>query len=104
MARRNLFGETPRQVRERDLEVLSDLEELERLMRERGELKPGDPSPFEELRRMHRKELEELDKPKGPFPVAELRYGGLVPVEEVARCQAKVRGPDVPVEDIDDAT
>ena len=84
MARRNMFGETPRQVRERDLEVLSDIEELERRMRARGELKPGDPSPFEELRRIHRKELEELDKPKGPFPVAELRHGGLVPVEEVA--------------------
>lgn len=91
MARRNLFGETPRQVRKRDLEVLSDLEELERLMRARGELKPGDPSPFEELRRMHQKELEENSE---PFPVAELRYGGLVPVEEDARCRAKVRGPD----------
>ncbi len=62
MVKRNLFGETPRQARERDIEVLSDLEELERLMRERGELKPGDPSPFEELRRMHLEELEELDR------------------------------------------
>jgi hypothetical protein len=80
MARRNLFGETPRQVRKRDIQVLSDLEELERRMRERGELKPGDPSPFEELRRMHQKELEENQE---PFPVAELKNGGLVPVEEV---------------------
>lgn len=61
MVKRNLFGETPRQVRKRDMQVLSDLEELERRMRARGELKPGDPSPFEELRRIHRKELEELD-------------------------------------------
>jgi hypothetical protein len=81
MARRNLFGETPREVRERDLEVLSDIDELERRMRDRGELKPGDPSPFDELRRVHRKELEELDKPKGPFPTAQLKYGGLVPEE-----------------------
>lgn len=81
MAKCNLFGETPRQVRERDIQVLSDLEELERLMRQRGELKPDDPSPFAELRRVHRKELEELDKPKGPFPTAQLKYGGLVPEE-----------------------
>ncbi len=80
MAKRNIFGETPRQVRERDIQVLGDLEELERRMRKRGELKPGDPSPFEELRRMH---LEELYENRGVFPVAELKYGGLVPVEEV---------------------
>lgn len=80
MTKRNLFGETPREVRERDIQVLSDLEELEHRMRERGELKPGDPSPFEELRRMH---LEELYENRGVFPVAELKYGGLVPVEEV---------------------
>ena len=80
MSRRNIFGETPREVRERDMRVLADLEELERLMRERGELKPGDPSPFTELRQMHMKELEEN---REPFPVAELKHGGLVPVEEV---------------------
>ena len=70
--------------------VLSDLEELEARMRSRGELLPGQPSPFEGVKQVHRETLEGLaKKPRGPFPVAETRYGGLVPPDTEEECHAK---------------